>query len=128
MIKKIEDMNKEELEDVIFALNNYISLYGNKKNKIKDQAETKTSSSKSDDDNFGAIIGSGVILGTLCMILDFFKESDSSFKSFLIGSSIILFSVLLDYAVSKSEDENKVYKDSDEIKNNVKNKFPKNLK
>ena len=129
MIKKgIENMNKEELDDVISALNSYVSLYGNDKSSVDDKNIEKTKAdTKKDDSNFGIISGGGAIIGSLSMIFSSFEGNGSNFKAFLIGSSITLFSVLLDYIVSVDKDKNKVYKDLDELKNKGKIKSKKNL-
>lgn len=129
MIKKgIENMNKEELDDVISALNSYVSLYGNDKSSVDDKNIEKTKAdTKKDDSNFGIISGGGAIIGALSMIFNSLDGNCLNFKAFLIGSSITLFSVLLDYIVSIYKDKNKVYKDLDELKNKVKIKSPKNL-
>ena len=129
MIKKgIENMNKEELDDVISALNSYVSLYGNDKSSVDDKNIEKTKAdTKKDDSNFGIISGGGAIIGSLSMIFSSFEGNGSNFKAFLIGSSITLFSVLLDYIVSADKDKNKVYKDLDELKNKGKIKSKKNL-
>lgn len=130
MIKEgIENMNKEELDDVISALNIYVSLYGNDKSSVDAKnIETKTKAdTKKDDSNFGIISGGGAIIGSLSMIFNSLDGNGLNFKAFLIGSSITLFSVLLDYIVSIDKDKNKVYKDLYELKNKVKIKSPKNL-
>lgn len=129
MIKKgIENMNKEELDDVISALNSYVSLYGNDKSSVDDKNIEKTKAdTKKDDSNFGIISGGGAIIGAFSMIFSSFEGNGSNFKAFLIGSSITLFSVLLDYIVSVDKDKNKAYKDLDELKNKGKIKSKKNL-
>lgn len=130
MIKEgIENMNKEELDDVISALNSYVGLYGNDKSSVDDKNIEKKANAdtKKDDSDFGIISGGGAIIGSLSMIFNSLDGNGLNFKAFLIGSSITLFSVLLDYIVSIDKDKNKVYKDLDELKNKVKIKSPKNL-